>query len=143
MRAKRKGFSDSELCPTPKTAAGGFFTALTPAEDTTHTKFARPAMDLQQISSTNATWVPAWQLSDDGENWPSSTQTPQLFNTSTIAGQNTEQVHNSQAGGSGFEDISPKLNKKYVRWGIWAVNNAGQSAAELAQCAIRIDKRSC
>jgi hypothetical protein len=141
MRALKKGFTPSELCPTPKVIAAGLFTALTAPEESTNIKFARPAMDLQQVSSTSAKWVPAWQQSDDGETWPASTATPGTFVGATMAPQNMEGTFYSAAAGDGFEAVT--LTKKYVRWGCWAQNNAGVATLEIAQCAIRIEKRSC
>lgn len=141
MRSMKKGFTPAELCPTPKVTAAGLFTALTAPEDATSVKFARPAMELQQVSSTSAKWVVAFQQSDDGETWPASTATPSLFAGATMAAQNAEGTYYSAAAGDGFEAVT--LTKRYVRWGIWALNNAGVATLELAQCAIRVERRSC
>ena len=59
MRSVRKGFSEPELCASSRATAGGFFTAMSPPEETTSIKLVRPAMDLQQVTGTNAKWVPA------------------------------------------------------------------------------------
>jgi hypothetical protein len=143
MRSTRRGYLEPELCPTPKSDGGGNFTAMTQPEETANIKLVRPSMDLQQVSSTAAKWVPAWQLSDDGETWDASTTLPRLFQTSTIDKKNVEGIYFSGASGNAFEDVSSNMNKRFCRWGVWGVNTAGQSAAELAQVAIRIEKKPC
>ena len=56
--------------------------------------------------------------------------------------QNVEGLYYSQSG-TGFEDVSANMNKKFCRWGVWALNNAGQNTLEFAQVAIRIEKKPC
>jgi hypothetical protein len=71
---------------------------MTAPEETANIKFVRPSMDLQQVSGTTAKWVPAWQLSDDGETCDSSTTLPKLFAIATLDKKNLEGVYYSQAG---------------------------------------------
>ncbi len=73
-----------------------------------------------------------------------STSTPKLYAGATIAAQNTEGVYFSQASGDGFENLSAtagNVNKRYVRHGIWALNNPGSSVSEIAVVSLSIERK--
>ncbi len=143
-RSKRRGFSEPILCPTPKSTGGGFFHAIGAVEETADNLFVRPAVEIACVSGTASKWVIAFQVSEDPEVWPSSTTTPKFFQTSTIDVQNVEGVYYSIASGDAFENMGAtagNVNKKYIRWGVWAINNAGSSASESALVAIRVERK--
>ncbi len=141
MRGKKKGFSDQELVTSKKSTANGLFWCLTLPMEAIDIKYARPALDLSCLSGTDISVVPAWQLSEDGDTWPTTTTTPGTFAGGTIGVTSTETTTFSTAGV--FEDISASMTKKYVRFGVWVKNLATGTTVEMALAAIRLEFKKC
>jgi hypothetical protein len=111
--------------------------------DTSTIKSARPALDLSNFTSSGGEVQIGLEVSDDGENWPSSSTQPSfLFNTTnTLAKKDSEGLYFAINGS--FEDVSSAMTKKYGRWVYWYKNKAGVSAAQLCVAAMRIETKSC
>ena len=136
MRGKKKGFSDPELV-TSKKSQSGLFWCLTPTLETAEIKFARPAVDLSNLSGTDISVTPGWQLSQDGETWPASTTNSGLFTGGVTTTETTTYP-------SAFEDISASMTQKYARFGVWVKNvSASPTTVETALAAIRLEFKKC
>ena len=135
MRPRGQGFTDPEVVFTNKSTSVGFFHPLAGAMDAGLIKTVRVALELGAPGLVSVRI--AYQVSDDGLTWPSSTTTPGLILVGTLAAATTEGVTYATI----FEDISANLTKRYVRFGVWMLNASG-TLLETAVVGVRIEPRA-
>lgn len=134
MLLRRIGFSNYAIVYSNKSTSPntGFFHVLVSPVDTTDIKSVRVAIDVYAPGAVNIKI--AFQTSDDGVTWPTSTTVPPQFALAAVSAEGPSYA-------TSFEDISASLQKKWVRFGVWVYNASG-GAVEFATVAIRVETRA-
>jgi hypothetical protein len=127
----KKGFTGFRPGHTKGSTTDKMFYALTGAIDASAAQSVRLSLEVWALTGP-ATVEVGYQVSDDGETWPSVTS------GTTISGvsRNTD----GTTYGATFTDISAGLTAKYVRFGVRAFNDSGSTIHHF-EASIRLEKK--
>ncbi len=131
----RKGFSSYRNVHTRASTAGGearFFPAEGAVRSSNDVKSMHVALDVYDLTA-DLLVTPAFQESDDPENWPNAS-------TAVAIGSLTADADGITSS-TGYDAVT--LTKSFWRPGVLVRNKTTGARIEFALVAIRVDTRSC